>query len=250
MSGESVRLAPAPEPADIGIVAALPMEVAPLRSRLKHLRSYHLDRARVDEGELDGKLIALIVAGTGRKAAARGASRLIVGHRPRWLLSIGFAGALDPSLDRHTILLPSQCIDPEGHRLSIDLALEPTEGYRAGSLVTVDHIVRTASEKAELRRKTGADAVDMESSAVAALCAQQQVRFLSVRIISDRADEDLPPEVLTILGPTGSFRLGAAAGALWKRPGCVKDLWSLREHANEAARRLGAILPGMIARLF
>lgn len=249
MSGNSVRRAPAPEPADVGIVAALPMEVAPLRARLENLRSYRVDRARVDEGELGGKLVALVVAGTGRKAALRGASRLVAGHRPRWVLSIGFAGALEPTMDRQTLFLPNSCLDPDGRRFAIDLALEPSKGFRSGTLATVDRIVRTAAEKADLRQATGADAVDMESSAVAEFCLQKQVRFLGVRIISDRADEDLPPEVLTILGPTGSFRLGAAAGALWRRPGCVKDLWALREHATESAQKLGEILPGILAQL-
>ena len=115
--------------------------------------------------------------------------------------------------------------------------------------MSVAKIARTATEKAELRRRHEAVAVDMETAAVAGLCADRGVHFLSVRVISDEAGTDLPPEVLAVIGPTGGFRLGATLGALWRRPASVKDLWTLREHANEAADRLAEVLPGLLAQL-
>ena len=40
--------------------------------------------------------------------------------------------------------------------------------------------------------------VDMESSAVAAVCGERLVRFLAVRVISDDAQTDLPREVASL----------------------------------------------------
>ena len=100
------RLAPAPVPADVGIVMALPIEAGYLTDSLKKVRKYSARSHTVVEGELAGKVVAVILAGVGRKAARAGAEVLIAGHRPRWLFSAGFAGALDPSLARNDLVRP------------------------------------------------------------------------------------------------------------------------------------------------
>ncbi|HEX8199568.1 MAG TPA: nucleoside phosphorylase, partial [Isosphaeraceae bacterium] len=181
---------------------------------------------------------------------------LLAGHRPRWIVSAGFAGALDPALARDDVVLASEVLDTDGGHFAIDLSVPeagpgpgPGRGIASGRLLTVDAIVRTAAEKAELRRRFGADLVDMETAAVAAFCGERGIRFLPIRVISDEAGTDLPPEVLSILGPSGSYRLGATLGALWRRPASLKDLWALREHAHSAAERLAEIVPGALARL-
>jgi adenosylhomocysteine nucleosidase len=252
MSAGPSATAPAPEPADIGVVAALAIEVAPLLARLERVRKYSGPRFSVVEGECAGKLVAVVLSGAGRARAQRGAEILLDGHRPRWIVSAGFGGALDPSLKRNDIVLASEVVNLEGRKFAIDLAVPPgsgSEGLRSGRLLTVDEIVRTAAEKAELRRKYEADVVDMETSAVAALCGDRGVRFLAIRVVSDDARVDLPPEILTILGRSGGLRLGATVGALWKRPSSVKDLLALRQHAVEAAARLSTFLVGTFPRL-
>ncbi len=244
--------APAPVPADVGIVAALAIEVAPLLARFRDVRKYSGPRFSVIEGDCGGKLVALVLTGTGRARAQRGAEILLDGHRPRWIVSAGFAGALDPGLKRNEIVLPREVVNLEGRRFAIDLAIPPgseSQGLKTGRLLTVDEIVRTSAEKAELRRKFDAELVDMETSAVAALCGERGTRFLSVRVVSDDAAVDLPPEILSIVGRSGGLRLGATLGALWKRPSSLKDLLELREHAVEAAGRLSTFLAGTIPRL-
>ena len=241
--------APPPVSADVGIVAALGIEVAPLLAKLGRVRKYSGPKFAVVEGEVAGKLVAVVLAGAGRPRAQRGAEVLLDGHRPRWIVSAGFAGALDPTLRRNDIVLAAEVVNLEGRRYGIDLAVPEGQGLRSGRLLTVDEIVRTAAEKAELRRDHGADVVDMETSAVAALCAERGVRFLSARVVSDEAGTDLPPEVLAILGRSGGLRLGAAVGAIWKRPASVKDLLALRTHATEAAEALARFLLGALPRL-
>src|SRR5271156_5243993 len=86
--------APAPVPADVGIVAAMPMEVADLVNGLKKVWKYQSVSIPIIEGEHAGKIVAVAIGGMGRTAAGRAADVLIAGHRPRWLMSVGFAGAL------------------------------------------------------------------------------------------------------------------------------------------------------------
>lgn len=253
----ATAVAPPPVPADVGIVAALPIEIAPFQARFEHIRKYTTPRHTIIEGDCGGKLVALVVTGVGGPAARLGAEILLAGHRPRWLISAGFAGALRPDLKRNDAVLVTSLTSDEAATpaLDIDLSLPttaPDEDHaqvQTGRLVTVRRIVRTAAEKAELHAQWRADLVDMESYPIAALCSERGVRFLGVRVISDEASTDLPPEILSILGPTGSFRFGAAVGAIWRRPSSLKELWSLREHAHQAADRLGVILAEVIRQL-
>ncbi|MFO0959964.1 MAG: nucleoside phosphorylase [Isosphaeraceae bacterium] len=242
---------PAPGPADIGLVVALPIEVAPLLVRLENSRKYRGVGQAIIEGEIQGRVLAIALTGPGRLAASRGTRTLLDGHRPRWVISAGFAGALNPQFRRGDLAVPVEIVDELGGRIALDVK-HPDSGPdapRSGRLLTVDRIIRTAGEKAELHAKSGADLVDMETWAVAELCGHRGVRFLSVRIVSDDARTDLPPEILNILGKTGGYRVGAAVGALWKRPSSFFDLMTLREHAHQAADKLGHALIGMLPRL-
>jgi adenosylhomocysteine nucleosidase len=233
-------------------VAALSAEIGFFTDRLTKVRKYSGPRLTVVEGEHAGKLVVLTVAGAGRKAAARGAGLLLEGHRPRWLISAGFAGALSPALRRSDLVLPSEVVAPEGQRFPVPMlgALPPLPRTTLGvRLLTSDRIIRTAQEKAELHRRFAADVVDMETSAVAQVCHERQVPFLALRAISDEAHADLPRELAALLTGSHSYRLGAALRAVWQRPATVKDLWTLHEYAQDAADRLAHALLAIIGQL-
>jgi adenosylhomocysteine nucleosidase len=241
---EARGLAPRPVPADVGIVAALAIEMADLVEGLKDVRRYQSASIPVIEGERGGKIVAVALSGPGRVAARAAADLLVSGHRPRLIIAAGFAGALDPSLARNDLVLPDEIFDREGFRHQVDKppALGAGLGHAGGRLLTVDKVVLLASEKAELRAAYQADLVDMETSAVVQVCREKLVRFLAIRVISDDAHTDLPREVLSVLAHGGSYRVGAALRAVWQRPSSVKDFWKLYEHAIEAAGRLGKFL--------
>src|SRR5262249_18512449 len=140
------RIAPPPVPADIGIVAALPIEVGYLIDSLRRLRKYHSATVTVIEGEYHKRIVALAIAGIGRPAARRAAEVLIAGHRPRWLISAGFAGALNPALARNDLVLPQEVIDQEGRRFPIvrPETLSVAMPCKSGRLLTVDRIIATS----------------------------------------------------------------------------------------------------------
>jgi adenosylhomocysteine nucleosidase len=237
-------VAPAPVAADVGIISALPLEVADLIDRLRRVRKYRSVALPLIEGEHNDKIVVIAIAGVGRPAARRAAELLLAGHRPRWIVSSGFAGALNPALARNDLVLPYEVIDAEGRRFLVEPAESLASGiqYARSRLITVDRMILDSAEKEELRRSSGADLVDMESAAVAAVCAEKLVRFLAVRIISDDSRSDLPREVATLLTRSGSYRVGAAIRAVWNRPSSLKDFWTLHERALEAGDRLARFL--------
>ncbi|MGB2607660.1 MAG: nucleoside phosphorylase, partial [Isosphaeraceae bacterium] len=77
-------LAPAPVPADVGIVMALAIEAGYLCDSLKRVRRYTAQTHSIIEGELAGKIVVVVLTGAGKAAARHGSEVLIAGHRPRW----------------------------------------------------------------------------------------------------------------------------------------------------------------------
>jgi len=233
-------VAPPPVPADVGIVAALPIEVGDLVDGLKKVWKYKSVAVPVIEGEYAGKIVVVSIAGMGRAAARRAADVLIAGHRPRWVISAGFAGALNPAYARNDLVLAREVIDRDGGCYTVEQppGLAANVKYSTGRLLTVDQLVLRAAEKGELHQSYKADLVDMESSAVADICCERLVRFLSIRVISDDAHCDVPAEVSGIFNSSGSYRVGAALRSVWRRPSSLKDFWSLYEHSLEAPDRL------------
>ncbi len=59
-----------------------------------------------------------------------------------------------------------------------------------GVIATGDGFIMSSAKKAELRRRLQAEAVDMESAAVAQICHQFGVPCLIIRALSDYADEN------------------------------------------------------------
>ena len=117
-------------------------------------------------GNLGVEEIVVAHTGIGRAAAEKTVRALLAAHRPRRLIAAGFAGALDPTLRVGDIV--------------------------EDGLVTRDAAAETPEAKAELVRETCARAVDMETSAIAAVCAEAGVPMQIVRAISDTAHAPLP----------------------------------------------------------
>jgi adenosylhomocysteine nucleosidase len=244
-SGESVHrakraAAPPPVSADVAIVAALAIEVGDLVDKLRKVRKYQAAAISVIEGELAGKIVVIVVSGIGRAAARRAADLVIAGHRPTVLISAGFAGALAQDLERNELIIPGEVIDLENQQYRVELPELPAifPSVKRGRLVTVDQLVLKVSEKAALRERTLADLVDMESSAVAAVCLPRRIPFVPIRIVSDDARTELPREIGKMLTQSGSYRVGFALRTIWSRPSSLKDFWALHERALEASDRL------------
>jgi adenosylhomocysteine nucleosidase len=243
--------------ADVGVVAALRLELDPLLEKMDRVKKYTGGDFTFRGGFLKDIRVATVEAGAGNKRAERAAHALIDAHKPEWMLSIGFAGGLTDELQIGDVVVANRIVDTAaaadddeaGLKINFKMQPDPKRGLYVGTLATAAHIVRTADEKRELHQRTGAMAVDMESLAVAQACRERKVKFLAVRGITDDNRSDLPTEVLSVLGGTGTIRTGAVVGALWKRPSSYKDLWRLRQNAHLAGERLALYLVSMLKQM-
>ncbi len=238
------------KPCHFGIIFALGIESGFLLDSLKGLVTIRGEGFKAKEGGLQGRRVVVFLSGPGRTNAVKATERLIDGHKPRYVLSAGFAGGLSPRLKRHDILLGNEVMLESGESIAIPpLLLEEGAGL-TGKLLSADRVIRLADEKKTLFEKTGAMAVDMETFAVAEVCRRRKVSFIAVRIIHDPAGETLPPDIEKLLDQkTETARLGAAVGVLWKRPSSIKDLWALKENSLVASKKLAKFIAKLTSTL-
>ena len=242
-------------PCDCLVIFALSVESGGLVDMLDDFTTTRAPSFVEHAGRLEGRRVVVVNSGVGRDAARVAAADAIRVHRPAWVISAGFAGGLVDPLRRGHFVLANEVVDPEGNQIAIPLPVEETslesdKRLHSGRLATVDAIVATEDAKRALGEASGAIACDMETSAVAQACAEQGTRLLSVRIISDAVDDQLPPEVATLLAQkTWASKLGAATGALFKRPSSALDMWQHKEDALKATDRLAKFLRGTIGQL-
>jgi adenosylhomocysteine nucleosidase len=223
-----------------GIVFAVPIEADAFARTATDVLEMEAAGLTFHEGKVGGARVAWCVAGVGREAARRAARLVIDGHRPRLLVSAGFAGGLDPALARGSVVEAAvvRGESETGERLRLAVA-----GQGNGTIVTVDRIVRTPTDKAALAAATGAALVDMETLAVAETARAAGLPCRVVRVISDAAGDELPADVTRLIAPQSGFRrAGAVIGMLGRRPGAALDLWQLWERAVVDGRLLAEAL--------
>jgi adenosylhomocysteine nucleosidase len=206
------------------------------------------------EGMLGKTRIVAATSGPGRDAARRATKAVLRGHRPRRVLTTGFAGGLDEGLRRGDLLVADTVVDCHGGSLAADIALpDPAataRAYRTGTLLTVDQVIRTPTEKRCLGQQYHAMAVDMETFAVAEACRHNEVPWLAIRVIHDTVTDQLPEEVDHLLRQkTLAGRAGAVAGALFRRPSVAQDMWNLQQVSLEVSQHLAELLAGLLPQL-
>jgi len=175
---------------------------------------------------------------------------------PQLVLTCGFAGGLDPDLKLGDVvfevpLVPSLS-PPGGERVSgrtgegILSSRLFAAGAKPAKFFCADRIATTAAEKKKLREETGADAVEMESAAIHAICAECGIPCATVRVISDAAGEDLPLDFNRLARPDKSLDYGKLLLAVAKSPGKTRELLRLQKNCRFAAEQLANVLAKII----
>ena len=195
----------------IVIVGAMQQEIAAVATAVAR-----------EGGTLSGVRVHTAVTGVGKVMAAMTVQRLIDQLQPRAVLMVGVAGGLNPELEIGDVVAAADTVqhDLDATALGIPRGTVPFTSYRfiaasprlltyavqvqlegktvsgravrlfSGRILTGDQFMsRSAQQQCSyLRGELAGDAVDMESAAVAQVCAVNKVPHLIVRVISDTAD--------------------------------------------------------------
>jgi hypothetical protein len=173
--------------------------------------------------------------------AARKVRAALAGQRPKLVLSCGFAGGLNPELAAGTVVYAA---DTETGLGPVLLAA----GARPARFYCARQAACTAASKRAARVATGADAVEMESQVICALCQERQIPSATVRVILDSVSEDLPLDFNLLMTPDQRLDPIKLSLALVKSPAKVSALIRLRSQSRAAARRLAEVLVRVVDR--
>ncbi len=212
-----------PTAATILVCFAVPEEAAPFRQAIAASRADAFPQ--------------ILVTGMGAANARRGLLDTLQARvlAPKLVLTCGFAGGLNPALPRGTVVHDA---DPEAGLATVLIQA----GSRPGRIHCATRVATTPREKAELRRTTGADVVEMESAVIRQLCRERGIPSATVRVISDAADDALPVDFNQLMTPDMKLQFGKLAAFLIRSPASIPGLLRLRRHTLDAAQRLATVL--------
>jgi hypothetical protein len=183
--------------------------------------------------------VRTLITGMGWENAASRVRAALTAERPGLVLSCGFAGGLNPELAAATVVYAADA----------ETGLGPVllgAGARAARFHCATQAACTAASKLALWAATGADAVEMESHVIGALCREQKVPFAIVRVILDAASEELALDFNALMTSDQQLDPFKLALALAKSPAKVGALLRLRRQSRLAAGRLADVLANAI----
>jgi adenosylhomocysteine nucleosidase len=190
------------------------------------------------EAHLARRLGWPVAIGGGTSDGATQAAQRLVDAGATALLSLGIAGALDPSLRPGAVLIPATVVSGTQRHSANRVLAERLGGTTWHIIVGADAVVPTPQQKARLREQTGAAALDMESGAVARVAAASGLPFAVLRVICDPAERTLPPAALIAPDAHGSIRVRRVCHSLIVQPGQLPALIALAIDAAKARRAL------------
>jgi adenosylhomocysteine nucleosidase len=218
-------------------VASAPMEFSGILTRAADVRRAEVAVDWARRAWVAGHEALLVANGAGPARAGAAVDRAIAQFRAGSVLSIGFCGALDESLDVAEIVV-AECVEAAGSRYPA-LPLAGGIPSHSGVVHSARRVAQSAVEKRALRQ-SGACAVEMEAGAVAARAQSMDLRFHCVKCVTDLAGEDMANDFNSALRPDGHFDTMKLLTRSLLRPFVrVPELLRLRSRCTRAARTLG-----------
>jgi len=188
----------------LGVVAAMPQEIAPLLRRLTGYRretfgGFHLYRC-----VLQGIPVVLVESGMGQKHAAAATKALISHAAPSLIVNFGFAGAVQPGLGVGEMVIAERVLLLEQGRLAratqpdqrlFDQVLEACAAaaltLHRGTFITAAGIMNKKEVAGLLPSGMPHPVLEMETAAVLLEAGQSGIPVVAIRGISDAAEDEL-----------------------------------------------------------
>ena len=194
----------------IAVICALEYEINKLCELMDSAYDDEINGVSVTEGTLSGNSLVLALSGVGKVNAAATTQAIISEFYPDAVINVGLAGGCDPSLPVGTAVVATRlcyhdmdnlikqgfpdlqhCFltDPGIQALVKDVLSNMEVPFKEGIIATGDMFVNSDEVREDIVRRTGCLCVDMDSAAVANVCARNSVPVVSVRVLSDSANE-------------------------------------------------------------
>jgi adenosylhomocysteine nucleosidase len=181
-------------------------------------------------------------AGGGAPAGAADAAARLIAEGATALISFGLAGGLNPALAAGALLVPERIVEGDKTYVCDSTLLAWLGGATCAALFAGSAILVTTAQKAASFAQTGADAIDLESGAVARTAAGAGIPFAVLRAVCDPAGRDLPPAALVALSAAGRIGGFRVLTSVFRHPSQLRVLLKLAGDAAAARQALRARL--------
>jgi len=213
----------------IAFVCAMPMELRPLRRRLRLRKS-----GAGYVGKIGDRAVTAMVTGIGTALAGSATARLLDAVDVDWVVVVGITGAIDDT-PIGALVLPEQVVN--GADGSVYRPTPLRVGNAHGTMWTTDELLTDRAIHADLRSR-GVVSLDMETAAIAKVCDQRGVAWSVVRAISDRAgDGSVDAEIAGLTHSDGTANRAAVARYLVRHRNALPRLARLAKGSNLAAEQ-------------
>ena len=151
-----------------------------------------------EELSIINKYNVLVKIGYGKVNARKVARELA--KKVDCIVSFGFAGSLDPSLNNGHVIIPKNLVTynnkqklklSQKYRLIIKKRLNMTY-LNENDLTSVDEIINDKKIKTQLFNKFNVSSIDMESEAINNISREFQIPFIILRVIFDDTKFSIP----------------------------------------------------------
>ena len=200
----------------LGIIGAMAVEVETLKSEMKDLTVIQKSGMEFYDGVLENLPVVVVQCGVGKVNAAMCAQVLCDCFGVTHLVNTGIAGSLCAELDIGDLLISSDAMyhDFDVRHFGYQMGEVPGMGTvsfdanaemiafaqvaaeivnpghsRIGRVASGDRFVAEKELKAQIIANTGALCTEMEGAAIAHVAQRNQVPFVILRAISDKADD-------------------------------------------------------------
>lgn len=201
----------------IGIIGAMDEEVSQIVAKLSNVEATELAGMVFNKGTLESKDIVVVRSGIGKVNAAMCAQILALYYKVDAIINTGVAGSLKNEINIGDVVISTDAIqhdmdatgfgyepgviprmkvstfvaDERLKKLAISACKEavPQIGVHEGRVVSGDQFITDKATKERLIKQFAASCTEMEGAAIAQAAFLNNVPFLVIRAISDKADD-------------------------------------------------------------
>jgi len=220
--------------------------------------------------------IILVQTGMGTHNAEASLKYILGKYSPNCILSLGFGGALydgaivgDLIWVSKVLLIPESAVEKsrfnflksggidsryawKQYLLEIPKAreifskLSDKIAMHEGCILTLEKWMKKSEVKKMLPEKLPFPICDMETFFLADFSIKRGLSFFAVRSITDRVDEEIPPELFNVSDETGNYRLSRALRLLLGNPELIPASIKLGRNSNIAAKNLWPVVKSLV----
>jgi adenosylhomocysteine nucleosidase len=236
----------------LGVVAAMPQEIAPLLRRLKGYQKERTAGFNLYRFTHAGSDVVLIESGMGPSHATAATKTLISLADPKLILNFGFAGAVRPGIEVGDLVLADRVLLLEGGRLTSAPQPEPGISARlleacrnelltihSGTFITAATIMNKQTLAGSLEQGITHPVLEMETAAVLGAAFEAGIPVVAVRGVSDAAQQELGFSLEEFCDAQLRISLPRILGCIARKPWIIPQLMQLSRDSKKAGYTLG-----------